>query len=251
MISFHLGTHDVQNAIFNTQDEPVTVTIDYIENTEALGALLALMYLDQDGNIVCSQSIYAAIRRSEDAFPLPMGDPAMTNSYMGLAYDIERNGLEDKAYPAVRRHIRNIKSEFNNKIILYDNYAHNYAGIRSSYEYVSSCTVTYSEGTASVSCEDSTSSVSGHQVILLQPNGSNLIVETIRSGRQVSLPLPRGRYCIMELPMEDNELVYSELRYSSVFIAEDETVAFATSENTPTTRSNSAGSSISCKNNIN
>ncbi len=28
----------------------------------------------------------------------------MTNSYMGLAYDIERNGLEDKAYPAVRRY---------------------------------------------------------------------------------------------------------------------------------------------------
>ncbi len=114
MISFHLDTHDVQNAIFNTQDEPVTVTIDYIENTEALGALLALMYLDRDGNIVCNQSIYAAIRRSEVDFPLPMGGSAMTNSYMGLAYDIERNGLEDKAYPAVRRHIRNIKSELNN-----------------------------------------------------------------------------------------------------------------------------------------
>ncbi len=40
---------------FNIQNEPVTVTIDYIENTEALGALLALMYLDQDGNIVCNQ----------------------------------------------------------------------------------------------------------------------------------------------------------------------------------------------------
>ncbi len=111
MIFFHLGTYDVQNAIFNTRDEPVTVTIDYIENTEALGALLALMYLDQDGNIVCNQSIYAAIRRSEDNFPLPMGDPAITNSYMELAYDIERNGLEDKAYPAVRRHV-DIGSEY-------------------------------------------------------------------------------------------------------------------------------------------
>ncbi len=94
----------MQNITYNIQDEPVTVTIDYIENTEALGALLALMYLDQDGNIVCDQSIYAAIRRSEDNFPLPMGDPAITNTYMGLAYDIERNGLEDKAHPAVRRH---------------------------------------------------------------------------------------------------------------------------------------------------
>ncbi len=86
-----------------------TVTIDYIKNTEALGAL---MYLDQDGNIVCNQSIYyAAIRRSEDDFPLPMSDPAINTSYVGLAYDIGVNGLEqDKPYPAVRRHI-NIRSK--------------------------------------------------------------------------------------------------------------------------------------------
>ncbi len=53
------------------------------------------MYLDQGGNIVCNQSIYGAIRRSEDDSPLPMGDPAITNSYMELAYDIERDGLEN------------------------------------------------------------------------------------------------------------------------------------------------------------
>ena len=95
----HTGTYDVQDITYNIQDEPVTITIDYIKNTEALGALLALMYLDQDGNIVCNQSIYVAIRRSET---LLMGDPAITNTYMGLAYDIERNGLENNAYPALR-----------------------------------------------------------------------------------------------------------------------------------------------------
>ena len=68
------------------------------------------MYLDQDGNIVCDQSVYAAIRRSEDDFSLPMGDPAITNNYMGLVYDIDRNGLEDGAYPAVKTP-RNIESE--------------------------------------------------------------------------------------------------------------------------------------------
>ncbi len=104
----YAGTHDVQDTSYDIQDESVTITIDYIENTEALGALLALMYLDQDGNIVCNQSIYAAIKRSEDTFSLQMGDPAMTNSYMGLAYDIERNGLEDKAYPAVKRDVQDI-----------------------------------------------------------------------------------------------------------------------------------------------
>ncbi len=104
----YTGTHDVQDTTYNIQDESVTVTIE--ENTEALGALLALMYLDQDGDIVCNQSIYAAIRRSEDDSPLPMGDPVITNSYLGLAYDIERNGLEDKAYPAVRRDVQDIGS---------------------------------------------------------------------------------------------------------------------------------------------
>ncbi len=102
----YTGTYDVQDITYNLQDEPVTVTIDYIENTEALGALLALTYLDQDGNITCDQSIYAAIRRSEDDFTIPMGDPAITGSYLELVYGIiERNELDDKAYPAVRRHV--------------------------------------------------------------------------------------------------------------------------------------------------
>ena len=80
IIFMYTGTYDVQDTTYNIQDESVTVTIDYIENTEALGALIALMYLDQEDNIVCNQSIYAAIRRSEDNFPLPMGDPTMTNN---------------------------------------------------------------------------------------------------------------------------------------------------------------------------
>ncbi len=104
VISSCTGTHDVQNTVCNIKNEPVTVTIDYIENTEALGALLALMYLNQDDNIVCDQSLYAAIRRSEDNFTLPMGDPAMTNSYMELVYCIiRRNEFDDKAYPAVSK----------------------------------------------------------------------------------------------------------------------------------------------------
>ena len=92
-----------------------------------------------------------------------------------------------------------------------------------------------------MSCVDSTSSVSGHQVILLEQNNNKLISVTIISGRQVSLPLPRGRYCILELPMEDNELVYSEVRYSSEFIAEITSA---------TTGTSSARSSFVCKNKI-
>ncbi len=45
-----------------------------------------------------------------------MVDPAINTSYMGLAYDIERNGLEDIAYPAVRRDVHDIGK------ICYDNY---------------------------------------------------------------------------------------------------------------------------------
>ncbi len=87
--------------------------------------------------------------------------------------------------------------------------------------------MTYSEGTASVSCGDSTSSVSGYQVILLQQNGRNdLTVLTVRSGTSVSLPLPSGRYCILELPME---LMYSQIRSFSEFIAEDPHTIFSVS----------------------
>ncbi len=85
-----------------------------MENTEALGALLALTYLDQDGDIVCNQSVYAAIRRSEDNFTFPKGDQASTNSYMGLAYDVDRNGLEDKVYPAVKKHVNIGEYRYNN-----------------------------------------------------------------------------------------------------------------------------------------
>ena len=37
-----------------------------------------------------------------------MGDPAMTNCYTGLAYDIENNGLEDEAYGEMSRILVNI-----------------------------------------------------------------------------------------------------------------------------------------------
>ncbi len=67
----------------------------------------------------------------------------------------------------------------------------------------SSCTMTYVDGTASVSCVDSTSS--GYQVILLQDNDPyNLTVVNVRPGEKQTVPVvPSGRYCIMEVPMGD------------------------------------------------
>ncbi len=71
----------------------------------------------------------------------------------------------------------------------------------------SSCTVTYMNGTASVSCVDSTSS--GYQVILLQDNDPyNLTVVNVRLGEKQTVPVvPSGRYCIMELPMGEYILI--------------------------------------------
>ncbi len=75
------------------------------------------------------------------------------------------------------------------------------------------------DGTASVSCVDSTSS--GYQVILLQDNDPyNLTVINVGPGEKQTVPVvPSGKYCIMELPMGDN--FDSEIRYTSEFIAKE------------------------------
>ncbi len=82
------------------------------------------------------------------------------------------------------------------------------------------CTLTYMDGTASVSCVDSTSC--GYQVILLQDNDPyNLTVINVRPGEKQTVPVVASdRYCIMELPMGDN--FDSEIRYTREFIAEEE-----------------------------
>ncbi len=63
----------------------------------------------------------------------------------------------------------------------------------------SSCTLTYMDGTSSVSCVDSTSS--GYQVILLEDNDVtyNLTVINVRPGEKQTVPVVAiysGRYCI-------------------------------------------------------
>ncbi len=77
--------------------------------------------------------------------------------------------------------------------------------------------MTYVDGSASVSCVDSTSS--GYQVILLQDNDPyNLIVVNVRPGEKQTVPVvPSSRYCIMELPMGDD--IDSEVKYSREFTA--------------------------------
>ncbi len=84
----------------------------------------------------------------------------------------------------------------------------------------SSCTVTYVNGFATVTCVNSTSS--GYQVILLQDNDPyNLTVVNVRPGEKQTVPVvPSGRYCIMELRMGDN--FDSGIRYTREFNAEDD-----------------------------
>ncbi len=83
----------------------------------------------------------------------------------------------------------------------------------------SSCTVTYVNGTASVSCMDSTSS--GYQVILLQDNDPyNLTVVNVGPGEKQTVPvIPSGRYCIVEVPIGVE--FDPGVKYSSEFIEED------------------------------
>ena len=84
------------------------------------------------------------------------------------------------------------------------------------------------DGTASVSCVDST--LSGYQVILLQDNDPyNLTVVNVGPGEKQTVPVvPSGRYCIMELPMGDN--FDSEIRYTREFIAKADAIPPSTTE---------------------
>ena len=63
------------------------------------------MYLDKMVILYVVNPLYAAIRKSEDDLLLPMGDPAMTNSYMGLAYDICVKGLQISIGLPVYQHL--------------------------------------------------------------------------------------------------------------------------------------------------
>ena len=92
----------------------------------------------------------------------------------------------------------------------------------------SSCTLnyTYVLGTVFVSCVDSPSS--GYQVILLQDNDPyNLALINVRPGEKQTVALvPRGTYCVMEVPMGDDfDLGF---KYSRKFTAEEKATGLST-----------------------
>ncbi len=69
--------------------------------------------------------------------------------------------------------------------------------------------------TTSVSCSNTTLNISEYQVILLKRTVvHNLIAVTIRPGTLVTLPVPSGSYCVLELPT-NTDLIYSDVRYAN------------------------------------
>ncbi len=88
--------------------------------------------------------------------------------------------------------------------------------------------------TTSVSCSNTTLNISEYQVILLKRAVvHNLIAVTIRPGTLVTLPVPSGRYCVLELPT-NTDLMYSEVRYASELDIVD-LVVITTSDNNSVT----------------
>ncbi len=86
--------------------------------------------------------------------------------------------------------------------------------------------------TTSVSCSNTTLNISEYQVILLkQTVVHNLIAVTIRPGTLVTLPVPSGSYCVLELP---TNTVYSEVRYASELDIVDPVVITITDNNSVT-----------------
>ncbi len=148
-----------------------------------------------------------------------MGDSSMTNSYMRLAYDIEKNRPEGNAHPALRRYV-DTRSEYRYYLCMHMHAVCILlclAGIRNSSGYASNCTVTYSEGNVFVSCLNS-SSVRIYQVVLLQQQFPNSVFAVnVSSGDKVNVPgVLSGKYCVLEFLSQDNE---PKVRYSNEFNA--------------------------------
>ena len=87
------GTHDVQR----TDVENSTVTISYVENTKAKGALCILISI-HNGHVDFDSSVFVFIRRNEE-LPISMLRSGMYNV---VCYDVENNGrlLPGVGYPA-------------------------------------------------------------------------------------------------------------------------------------------------------
>ncbi len=61
-------------------------------------------------------------------------------------------------------------------------------------------------------------------MILLQVNNPYNLTVVVGPGEKLTVPVvPSGKYCIMELPMDDN--FDSEIRYTIEFIAEEDATA--------------------------
>ena len=70
--------------------------------------------------------------------------------------------------------------------------------------------------------------ISEYQVILLKRTvAHNLIAVTIRPGTLVTLPVPSGSYCVLELPT-NTDLMYSEVRYANELDIVDPVVIITT-----------------------
>ena len=84
--------------IFNRTDmENSTVTISYVENTKAKGALLILISI-RNGRVDFDSSVFIFIQRNEE-LPISMLRSGMYNV---VCYDVESNGrlLPGVGYPA-------------------------------------------------------------------------------------------------------------------------------------------------------
>ena len=98
-----IGTHDILNATTTeTGDDEIVITTLYSEHSDARGALFDFVFIDDNGDVDFTRSVFLALDRNTSLhYTLPFN--LYPGQYRVFVYDIESDGTLSNGvgYPAV------------------------------------------------------------------------------------------------------------------------------------------------------
>ena len=115
-----IGTHDILNVTTTeTDDDAIVITTLYSEHSDARGALFDFVFIDDNGDVDFTRSVFLALDRNTSLHhTLPFN--LYPGQYRVFVYDIESDGTLSNGvgYPAVTSELRTSK-EYQGNLFVY------------------------------------------------------------------------------------------------------------------------------------